>query len=99
MTTARIKERMGRLYVGAWVMAAAAWGAVITGTWIVYPWYRVNLSTVGESAYAGCADLILPGHTCSPRDVLKSNMSGTRTPPDRQLEEDRSDGLIPNGET
>ena len=35
MTTEGIKERMGRLYVGAWVMAAAAWGAVITGTWIV----------------------------------------------------------------
>ena len=76
MTTEGIKERMTRLYVGAWVMAAAAWGAVITGTWIVYPWYRVKLSPVGEETYAGCVDLILPGQTCSPRDFLKSNVSG-----------------------
>jgi hypothetical protein len=67
MTTKGIKERMTRLYVGAWVMAAAAWGAVITGTWIVYPWYRVQLSLVGEDAFAGCAGQILPGETCSPR--------------------------------
>jgi len=76
LTTAGIKERMTRLYVGVWVMAAAAWGAVITGTWIVYPWYRVNLSTVGEDAYAGCVDAILPNAACSPRDFLKSNVSG-----------------------
>jgi hypothetical protein len=76
LTTAGIKERMTRLYVGVWVMAAAAWGAVITGTWIVYPWYRVNLSTVGEDAYAGCVDAILPSATCSPRDFLKSDVSG-----------------------
>lgn len=76
MTTAGIKERMGRLYVGAWVMAAAAWAAVITGTWIVYPWYRVKLAPVGEDAYAGCVDAILPNTSCSPRDFLKSNVSG-----------------------
>jgi hypothetical protein len=76
MTTAGIKERMTRLYVGVWVMAAAAWGAVITGTWIVYPWYRVNLSTVGDDVYAGCADAILPNATCSPRDFRKSDESG-----------------------
>ncbi len=76
MTTEGIKERMGRLYVGAWVMAAAAWGAVITGTWIVYPWYRVKLAPVGEDAYAGCVDAILPNASCSPRDFLKSNVSG-----------------------
>jgi len=23
-------------------MAIAAWATVITGTWIVYPWYRVS---------------------------------------------------------
>jgi hypothetical protein len=76
MTTAGIKERMGRLYVGVWVMAAAAWGAVITGTWIVYPWYRVQLSKVGEDVYAGCVGTVLPNASCSPRDFLKSDVTG-----------------------
>jgi len=76
LTTEGIKERMGRLYVGVWVMAVAAWGAVVTGTWIVYPWYRVKLSPVGEDAYAGCAGAIVPNESCSPRDFLKSNVSG-----------------------
>jgi len=80
MTTAGIKERMGRLCVGAWVMAAAAWAAVITGTWIVYPWHRVKLAPVGENAYARCADAILPNASCPARDVLKSNVSGTQRP-------------------
>ena len=76
ITTKGIRERMRRLYVGIWVMAAAGWLTVITGTWIVYPWYRVKLATVGEDAYAGCAGLTLPADTCSPRDFLKSNASG-----------------------
>jgi len=76
LTTKGIKERMGRLYVGVWVMAVAAWGAVITGSWIVYPWYRVKLAPVGDSAYAGCADAVVPNAACSPRDFLKSNVSG-----------------------
>ena len=76
LTTEGIRERMKRLYIGAWVMAAAAWAAVISGTWIVYPWYRVKLAPVGENAYAGCAEAILPNATCSPRDFLKSNVSG-----------------------
>lgn len=40
VTTAGIKERVTRLTAGTWMMAIAAWGTVITGTWIVYPWYR-----------------------------------------------------------
>lgn len=76
ITTTGIKERMRRLYVGSWVMAGTAWLTVITGTWIVYPWYRVQLSPVGEDTYAGCAGNILPSTTCSPRDFLKSNVSG-----------------------
>ncbi len=76
LTTAGIRERMKRLYIGVWVMAGAAWGAVITGSWIVYPWYRVKLAPVGENAYAGCANVVLPSATCSPRDFLKSNVSG-----------------------
>jgi hypothetical protein len=40
LTPAGVAERMMRLRVGVVAMAAAAWGTVITGTWIVYPWYR-----------------------------------------------------------
>ena len=73
LTTAGITERMRRLYVGAVVMAGVAWMTVITGTWIVYPWYRVGLA--GDPP-DGCAGLIKPSDTCSPRDFLKSNVSG-----------------------
>ena len=31
-----------RLNAGTWVMAITAWPTVISGTWIVYPWYRVE---------------------------------------------------------
>lgn len=40
VTPAGVTERMRRLKVGTVAMAVAAWGTVITGTWIVYPWYR-----------------------------------------------------------
>ncbi len=76
ITAAGVKERMRRLYIGTWSMAGVAWLTVITGTWIVYPWYRVKLAPVGDNAYAGCAGLSLPSDTCSPRDFLKSNVSG-----------------------
>ncbi|MEE8330947.1 MAG: hypothetical protein V3R84_04170 [Acidimicrobiia bacterium] len=76
ITADGVKERMKRLYVGTWTMAGVAWLTVITGTWIVYPWYRVKLSPVGDNLYAGCAGLNLPSETCSPRDFLKSNVSG-----------------------
>jgi hypothetical protein len=42
VTTAGIKERVTRLIVGTWAMAFAAWGTVITGTYVVYPWYRAK---------------------------------------------------------
>ncbi len=67
---------MRRLYVGAWGMAAVAWLTVITGTWIVYPWYRVKLAPVVDDLYDGCAGTILPITTCSTSDFLKSNVSG-----------------------
>lgn len=37
---AAIVDRVRRLKVGVTTMAVAAWGTVITGTWVVYPWYR-----------------------------------------------------------
>lgn len=74
LSPAAIKERMRRLYVGVWVMAGAAWITVISGTWIVYPWYRAGLA--GEDL-SGCAGAALPNAaTCSPRDFLLSNASG-----------------------
>jgi hypothetical protein len=40
VTAEGITDRMGRLKVGMTTMAVVAWATVITGTWIVYPWYR-----------------------------------------------------------
>ncbi len=69
-----IVGRVRRLTVGYWVMAVAAWATVVTGTWIVYPWYREKLA--GDDL-AGCAGLEIPSPgTCSPRDFLLSNVSG-----------------------
>lgn len=42
LTTAGLRERVGRLDVGTVVMAVVAWLTVISGTWIVYPWYRAS---------------------------------------------------------
>lgn len=40
MTVSGLRERIPRLEIGTWVMALVAWLTVLTGTWIVYPWYR-----------------------------------------------------------
>jgi len=40
LTVTGLRERMTRLTAGTWLMAIAAWGTVITGTFIIYPWYR-----------------------------------------------------------
>jgi hypothetical protein len=42
VTVSGIQERLTRLKVGLWGMAAIAWGTVITGSFIVYPWYRAK---------------------------------------------------------
>lgn len=39
-TDGGIAKRMRRLITGTWVMAVVAWLTVITGAYIVYPWYR-----------------------------------------------------------
>jgi hypothetical protein len=54
-------------------MAIVAWLTVITGTWIVYPWYREKLA--GEDL-SGCEGVGVPTDECSPRDFLLSNVSG-----------------------
>jgi hypothetical protein len=35
-----LHERVRRLTVGTTTMAALVWFTVISGTWVVYPWYR-----------------------------------------------------------
>jgi hypothetical protein len=42
VTVTGIRERMRRLNLGMWVMAVVVWLTVITGTFIVYPWYRAT---------------------------------------------------------
>src|SRR4030042_2658501 len=41
-TEAGIAKRVRRIILGTWVMAIVAWLTVITGTLIVYPWYRAK---------------------------------------------------------
>lgn len=38
-----VRDRTRRLKLGVVAMAVAAWGTVLTGTWIVYPWYREDI--------------------------------------------------------
>lgn len=40
VTVEGVKERLTRLKTGLWAVAVVAWGTVITGTYVVYPWYR-----------------------------------------------------------
>jgi hypothetical protein len=42
VTAAGVRERMHRVRLGVVAMAAVAWLTVITGTWVVYPWYRAG---------------------------------------------------------
>lgn len=72
-----VRQRSRRLYVGVSTMAVTAWLTVVTGTWVVYPWYREALAVEGDNPYAGCEGLSLPEpEQCSPRDFLLSNVSG-----------------------
>jgi hypothetical protein len=42
LTAQGVRERVTRLKVGVLAMAVAAWGTVLTGSWVVYPWYRAK---------------------------------------------------------
>jgi hypothetical protein len=42
VTAEGLRERIRRIKVGTTVMAITAWLTVITGSWIVYPWYRAK---------------------------------------------------------
>ncbi|MEP7358667.1 MAG: hypothetical protein ABI847_15580 [Anaerolineales bacterium] len=63
VTVQGIQERMTRLKVGLWGMATIAWATVITGSFIVYPWYRA-------APPKGTVDL-----TTFPRYLLLANPS------------------------
>lgn len=41
--------KIRRLKIGTTLMMIAAWGTVLTGTWIVYPWYREQVPTSPRS--------------------------------------------------
>ncbi len=40
VTPEGLKERLRRLQLGVWSMATLAWLTVMTGTYVIYPWYR-----------------------------------------------------------
>jgi len=49
VTVEGVKERLFRLKAGMWGMALIAWATVISGTFIVYPWYRAQDPTSARS--------------------------------------------------
>ena len=49
VTAVGVGERVRRLIAGTTVMALMAWATVLTGTWIVYPWYRENIPDSARS--------------------------------------------------
>ncbi|MGH2605238.1 MAG: hypothetical protein ACRDG5_01480 [Anaerolineales bacterium] len=61
VTVEGLKERLSRLKIGMWAMAAVAWATVLTGTYIIYPWYRA-------APPEGTADL-----SAFPRSLLLSS--------------------------
>ena len=56
LTERGLAERTRRLIVGTTTMAAVAWTTVITGTWVVYPWYREDVPTSPRSALLASPD-------------------------------------------
>jgi hypothetical protein len=49
VTAEGIRERTRRVTLGVTTMAIVAWLTVITGTWIVYPWYREDIPESAKS--------------------------------------------------
>jgi hypothetical protein len=62
VTPAGVRERLMRLKLGAWGMTIAAWLTVITGTWIVYPWYRAKPSADADLHFFPRAYLLAEPH-------------------------------------
>ncbi|GAB3243942.1 hypothetical protein [Nocardioides dilutus] len=57
LTAEGIRDRVLRLRIGVVTMAVAAWGTVITGTWVVYPWYRDDIPDSPRSLLLADPDL------------------------------------------
>ncbi|HET6309659.1 MAG TPA: hypothetical protein VFH00_01490 [Candidatus Nitrosotalea sp.] len=49
LTPQGIVERTRRLIAGTWAMAIVAWATVISGTYVVYPWYRAKGPTSAKN--------------------------------------------------
>ena len=49
LTADGVRDRALRLKAGVTTMAVAAWGTVLTGTWVVYPWYREDIPQSAKS--------------------------------------------------
>jgi hypothetical protein len=56
VTKAGLRERMIRLKLGVSLMALTAWVTVVTGTYIVYPWYRERSPDSPRSTLLGDPD-------------------------------------------
>lgn len=59
VTGAGVRERVHRLRIGVWAMAGVAWATVLTGTYIVYPWYRDSAETSARSRLLANEDTAL----------------------------------------
>jgi hypothetical protein len=58
LTAESLKKHLAQLKTWVWGMAAVAWGAVLTGTYIVYPWYRAT-PPEGATDLSGFAKFLL----------------------------------------
>lgn len=56
VTAEGVTRRMRRLKIGTTGMAVVAWLTVITGTWIVYPWYREDVADSPRSELIANSD-------------------------------------------
>ena len=71
MSAAGITKSVRRLMVGTWTMAVVAWLTVITGTYIVYPWYRAKPPVTPAAPATSVAEK--PDLAPYPRAYLMSN--------------------------
>jgi hypothetical protein len=49
LTAEGVRDRVTQLKLGTTLMALMAWATVITGTWIILPWYRDSSPTSPKS--------------------------------------------------
>ena len=77
VTQEGLRERMIRLKIGMWLMALVAWATVLSGTYLVYPWYRA--APPEGTAELAAESSSLPGASnplaAYPRSLLLSSES------------------------